>query len=234
MIFATAGHVDHGKTSLVRALTGVETDRLEEERRRGLTIEPGFAYVDVDGDRWGFVDVPGHHRFVSNMLTGAAGVDAALLVVAADDGVMPQTLEHLSILSLLGIERMVVAISKADLVDADRLERVDASLAETLDALGFGDAQRIPVSAPRETGSALCGRHWARSRQRAASGMIRPSPVSQWIVRSRSRGPGSSLRALSTAAASASEMRSNCFLAAWKYACALARSGPGSRDGPGG
>ena len=115
MIFATAGHVDHGKTSLVRALTGVETDRLEEERRRGLTIEPGFAYVDVDGDRWGFVDVPGHHRFVSNMLTGAAGVDAALLVVAADDGVMPQTLEHLSILSLLGIERMVVAISKADL-----------------------------------------------------------------------------------------------------------------------
>ena len=177
MIFATAGHVDHGKTSLVRALTGVETDRLEEERRRGLTIEPGFAYVDVDGDRWGFVDVPGHHRFVSNMLTGAAGVDAALLVVAADDGVMPQTLEHLSILSLLGIERMVVAISKADLVDADRLERVDASLAETLDALGFGDAQRIPVSAPRGDGisalRAALGEIAATRRERDDSAVAR-------------------------------------------------------------
>ena len=152
MIFATAGHVDHGKTSLVRALTGVETDRLEEERRRGLTIEPGFAYVDVNDERWGFVDVPGHHRFVANMLTGAAGVDAALLVVAADDGVMPQTLEHISILFLLGVERMVVAISKADLVDAERLETVDADLAETLDALGFAAAPRIPVSAPNGVG----------------------------------------------------------------------------------
>ena len=152
MIFATAGHVDHGKTSLVRALTGVETDRLEEERRRGLTIEPGFAYVDIGDERWGFVDVPGHHRFVANMLTGAAGVDAALLVVAADDGIMPQTLEHLSILSLLGVERMVVAISKADLVEPERLEHVDASLAETLEALGFEDAPRVPVSAPRGDG----------------------------------------------------------------------------------
>ncbi len=146
MIIATAGHVDHGKTTLVRALTGVETDRLEEERRRGLTIEPGFAYVDVDGERWGFVDVPGHHRFVANMLTGAVGVDAALLVVAADDGVMPQTREHLAILELLGIERLAVAVSKADLVPEERLAAVDQELSEVLGA--FPGAARIPVSAP--------------------------------------------------------------------------------------
>ena len=152
MIVATAGHVDHGKTTLVRALTGVETDRLAEERRRGLTIEPGFAYLDVDEDRWGFVDVPGHHRFVANMLTGAAGVDAALLVVAADDGPIPQTREHLAILSLLGIERMVVAISKCDAVDADRTAAVRSELTALLDEHGFSDATCLPVSAPTGVG----------------------------------------------------------------------------------
>lgn len=150
MIVATAGHVDHGKTTLVRALTGVDTDRLEEERRRGLTIEPGFAYVDLDGERWGFVDVPGHHRFVANMLTGAAGVDAALLVVAADDGVMPQTREHLAILELLGIERLAVAVSKCDLVPDARLAEVETELAEVLGA--FPGAVCIPVSAPTGQG----------------------------------------------------------------------------------
>jgi len=99
VIVATAGHVDHGKTRLVEALTGIDTDRLAEERRRGLTIDLGFAYVDWNGRRWGFVDVPGHERFVPNMLAGLTAVDLALLVVAADDGPMPQTREHLEILS---------------------------------------------------------------------------------------------------------------------------------------
>ena len=110
MIVGTAGHVDHGKTTLVRALTGVETDRLAEERRRGMTIELGYAYAG----ELGFVDVPGHERLVHTMLAGAGGIDAALLVVAADDGVMPQTREHIFILDLLGIDRAVVAITRID------------------------------------------------------------------------------------------------------------------------
>ncbi len=125
MIIATAGHVDHGKTSLVRALTGIDTDRLPEEKRRGLTIDLGFAYVDwPNGVRAGFVDVPGHHRFVANMVAGVTGVDAALIVIAADDGVMPQTEEHVAILELLGIRQGAIAIAKSDKADAGRLEEV--------------------------------------------------------------------------------------------------------------
>ena len=106
MIIGTAGHIDHGKTALVRALTGVDTDRLKEEKARGITIDLGFAYLPTaDGSVLGFVDVPGHEKFVHNMLAGATGIDFVLLVVAADDGVMPQTREHLAIVDLLGIER---------------------------------------------------------------------------------------------------------------------------------
>jgi selenocysteine-specific elongation factor len=127
VIIATAGHVDHGKTSLVRALTGIDTDRLPEEKRRGLTIDLGFAYVDWPGcARIGFVDVPGHHRFVATMVAGVTGVDAALIVIAADDGVMPQTREHVAILDLLSVDRGVIAITKADKVDAERLAVVSA------------------------------------------------------------------------------------------------------------
>ena len=109
MIVGTAGHIDHGKTTLVRALTGVDTDRLPEEKARGISIELGYAYKPMDnGEVLGFVDVPGHERFVHTMLAGATGIDFALLVVAADDGVMPQTREHLNILSLLGIDRKSV------------------------------------------------------------------------------------------------------------------------------
>ena len=119
MIVGTAGHIDHGKTSLVRALTGVDTDRLKEEKARGISIDLGFAYLPTpDGGVLGFVDVPGHERFVHNMLAGATGIDFVLLVVAADDGVMPQTVEHLAIVDLLGIERGLVALTKTDLVDA--------------------------------------------------------------------------------------------------------------------
>ncbi|NDC60347.1 MAG: selenocysteine-specific translation factor, partial [Alphaproteobacteria bacterium] len=117
MIIGTAGHIDHGKTSLVRALTGVETDRLKEEKARGISIELGFAYwPQADGSRIGFVDVPGHEALVHTMLAGATGIDVVLLVVAADDGVMPQTREHLAIMDLLGLSRGVVALNKADRV----------------------------------------------------------------------------------------------------------------------
>ncbi|WP_339665104.1 selenocysteine-specific translation elongation factor [uncultured Pseudomonas sp.] len=133
MIIATAGHVDHGKTTLIKALTGVDTDRLAEEKRRGLTIELGFAWLPTEsGLPLGFVDVPGHEGFISTMLAGVAGVDMALLVVAADDGVMPQTREHLSILRLLGVSELEVVLSRCDLVDQAQQQRVAAQIAELL------------------------------------------------------------------------------------------------------
>src|SRR6201996_78893 len=123
MIIGSAGHVDHGKTALVRALTGVDTDRLAEEKRRGITIDLGYAYADD----LGFIDVPGHERFVHTMLAGASGIDAALLVVALTEGIRPQTREHLAILSLLGIGQGVVALTMADLA-ADRIPAVEAEV----------------------------------------------------------------------------------------------------------
>ena len=117
MIVGTAGHIDHGKTALVRALTGVDTDRLKEEKARGISIDLGFAYLPApDGSILGFVDVPGHEKFVHNMLSGASGIDFVVLLIAANDGIMPQTREHLAIIDLLGIERGIVALSKIDLV----------------------------------------------------------------------------------------------------------------------
>src|SRR5438309_10111866 len=118
LILGTAGHIDHGKTSLVKALTGIDTDRLPEEKARGITIDIGFARLALGDYRLGIVDVPGHERFIKNMLAGATGIDLALLVVAADDSVMPQTREHLDILKLLGLRRGVIALTKCDLVDA--------------------------------------------------------------------------------------------------------------------
>ena len=123
MIIGTAGHVDHGKTALVKALTGIDADRLAEEKRRGITIDLGYAYTDTPNGTMGFVDVPGHERFVHTMLAGASGIDAALFVVALDEGVMPQTREHAQILQLLGIDRGVVALTKADLAPGARGRR---------------------------------------------------------------------------------------------------------------
>src|SRR5687768_5045179 len=124
-IIGTAGHIDHGKTSLVKALTGQNTDRLKEEQERGISIELGFAHLDLpDGTRAGVVDVPGHERFIRTMLAGAHGMDIVLFTVAADDGVMPQTVEHLDILHLLGVSRGVFVITKTDLVDAARVAAV--------------------------------------------------------------------------------------------------------------
>ena len=128
MLIGTAGHIDHGKTSLIKRLTGRNTDRLPEEIKRGISIELGYAYVPVGDDFVGFVDVPGHERFVHTMLAGATGIDFALLVVAADDGVMPQTDEHLDILMLLGIEAGAIAVTKVDAVAASRVEEVAAQL----------------------------------------------------------------------------------------------------------
>ena len=147
MIIATAGHVDHGKTSLVRALTGVDTDRLEDEKRRGLTIDLGFAYIDLGGDELtGFVDVPGHDRFVRNMLAGVSRIDLALLVVAADDGPMPQTREHLAILDLLGARRAMVVLTKIDRVTALRRAQAQAEIRDLLAPTRFRDAPMHPVS----------------------------------------------------------------------------------------
>ena len=125
MIIGTAGHIDHGKTSLVKALTGIDADRLKEEKARGITIDLGFAYkASTDGRVLGFVDVPGHEKLIRNMLAGATGIDHVMLVVAADDGPMPQTREHLAILDLLGLSRGVIALTKADLVSEARLAEV--------------------------------------------------------------------------------------------------------------
>jgi len=133
MIIGTAGHIDHGKTTLVRALTGVDTDRLKEEKARGISIELGYAYTPLaGGDVLGFIDVPGHERLIHTMVSGACGIDFALLVVAADDGVMPQTREHIAILELLGVSLGAVALTKTDRVDSHRLHEVHAEIAAAL------------------------------------------------------------------------------------------------------
>ena len=147
MIVGTAGHIDHGKTALVRALTGVDTDRLKEEKARGITIDLGFAYLPTPtGDTLGFIDVPGHEKFVHNMLAGATGIDFMLLVVAADDGPMPQTVEHLAIIDLLGVERGIVALTKADLADQARRDDVEAAIRQLLEPTCLAEADIVPVS----------------------------------------------------------------------------------------
>lgn len=154
MIIATAGHVDHGKTSLVNALTGIDTDRLDEEKQRGLTIDLGFAYTDTEsGGRLGFVDVPGHTRFISNMLAGVSAIDCALLVIAADDGVMPQTREHLEILNLLGIRQGLVALTKIDRVDDERVDEVTEQIAQATANTFLEAAEIFPASS--ETGEGI-------------------------------------------------------------------------------
>lgn len=147
MIIGTAGHIDHGKTTLVRALTGVETDRLKEEKVRGISIELGYAYTPLDnGDILGFIDVPGHERLVHTMAAGASGIDFGLLVVAADDGVMPQTREHLAILGLLGLQHGAVALTKSDRVDGQRLLDVQQDITALVQQSFLHDAPIFPVS----------------------------------------------------------------------------------------
>jgi selenocysteine-specific elongation factor len=147
VIVGTAGHIDHGKSTLVEALTGTHPDRLEEERRRGITIDLGFAFLDLDAVRLGFVDVPGHERFVRNMLAGAGGIDLLLLVIAADESIKPQTREHFDICRLLGISRGIVVLTKSDAVDAGVLDLVRLEAEEFLRGSFLDGAPIIAVSA---------------------------------------------------------------------------------------
>ncbi|MCX8114578.1 MAG: selenocysteine-specific translation elongation factor, partial [Burkholderiaceae bacterium] len=147
MIVGTAGHIDHGKTSLIKRLTGRNTDRLPEEIKRGISIELGYAYVELPGGGvLGFVDVPGHERFVHTMLAGATGIDYALLVVAADDGVMPQTDEHLDILELLGVTHGAIVVTKIDAVATERVGEVGVQLAERTAGSAAANWPVFPVS----------------------------------------------------------------------------------------
>ena len=178
MIIGAAGHIDHGKTALVKALTGVDGDRLKEEKARGITIDLGFAYQPIEGGRvLGFVDVPGHERFVHTMLAGASGVDFALMVVAADDGIMPQTLEHLAILDLLGVRRGVVAVTKADLATPERLAEVTAAIERAIADTALAGADILPVSALTGQGiddlRALLAVAAAETADRSADGRFR-------------------------------------------------------------
>src|SRR3989449_3231164 len=146
IIVGTAGHIDHGKTALVRALTGIDADRLPEEKRRGITIDIGFADLDLGDVRIGFVDVPGHERFVKNMLAGAHGIDLVALVIAADESVMPQTREHFDICRLLGVRKGLLVITKRDLVGEDLLEVVQAETQELVKGSFLEPAPIVAVS----------------------------------------------------------------------------------------
>jgi selenocysteine-specific elongation factor len=183
-IVGTAGHVDHGKSTLVRALTGTDPDRWEEERRRGLTIDLGFAWTDLGtGDETGFVDVPGHERFIKNMLAGVGAIDVALLVVAADEGWMPQSEEHLAVLDLLEVDHGVVALTRCDLVDSATVERRAAEVADRIRGTSLDGAAVVPVAAPLGSGLAEL-----RSRLAAAVEAAGPPPDTGrprlWVDRS--------------------------------------------------
>ena len=148
ILVGTAGHIDHGKTTLIKALTGRNTDRWEEEQRRGITIDLGFTYFDLkNGDRVGIIDVPGHEKFINNMVAGVVGMDLVLLVVAADEGIMPQTREHMDILGLLGIKKSILVINKCDLVDEEWLELVEEEIQEELEGTFLEGAPVVKVSA---------------------------------------------------------------------------------------
>src|SRR3954470_23118204 len=153
VVVGTAGHIDHGKSSLVKALTGTDPDRLKEEKARGITIDLGFAHAEIGGFDVAFVDVPGHERFVKNMLAGVGGIDAVLLVIAADESVMPQTREHFAICRLLQIPAGVIALTKADLVDEDTLSLATLEARELVAGSALADAPIVAVSS--KTGDGL-------------------------------------------------------------------------------
>ena len=147
IIIGTAGHIDHGKTTLIKALTGRNTDRLKEEQLRGITIDLGFTWFDLnDGTRCGIIDVPGHEKFINNMVAGVVGMDLVLMVVAADEGIMPQTREHLDILELLGIEKSILVLNKCDLVDEEWADMVEMDTREELSGTIMENAPCVRVS----------------------------------------------------------------------------------------
>ena len=204
MILATAGHIDHGKTALVQALTGVDADRLPEEKRRGLTIDLGFAYATLpDGTELGFVDVPGHERFLPNMLAGVLSIDRVLLVVAADDGPRPQTLEHLDILELIGVAEITAVVTKIDRVESDRTATIAAEVEALLAEAGFAGSPIFPISSRSGEGVAALTRHLQESartaeRNRAAAA---PSGLFRMPIDRAFSLPGVGLVVTGTAAA---------------------------------
>lgn len=153
IIIGTAGHIDHGKTTLIKALTGRNTDRWEEEQRRGITIDLGFTYFDLkSGDRVGIIDVPGHEKFINNMVAGVVGMDLVMLVIAADEGIMPQTREHMDILTQLGMKKSIIVLNKCDLVEEDWLELVEEEIREELEGTFLENAPVVPISAATKQG----------------------------------------------------------------------------------
>src|SRR5437588_8433730 len=167
VIVGTAGHIDHGKTALVKALTGIDADRLEEEKRRGITIDIGFAHLELPAPggeilRLGWVDVPGHERFVRNMLAGVGGIDLVLLAIAADESIKPQTREHFDICRLLSVRRGITVLTKSDLVDEETLEVVRLEVTEFLRGSFLENAPIISVSSLKETGLEQLKQHLVR------------------------------------------------------------------------
>lgn len=153
IIVGTAGHIDHGKTTLIRALTGRNTDRLKEEQNRGISIELGFTHFDLNDElRVGIIDVPGHEKFIKNMLSGVCGMDMIILVVAADEGIMAQTKEHLDILNLIGIKNGIIALTKCDLVDKDWIELVKLDIADEVSGTFLENAKIVEISSTEKTG----------------------------------------------------------------------------------
>src|SRR5215472_12056895 len=220
VIVGTAGHIDHGKSSLVEALTGTHPDRLEEEKRRGITIDLGFAFLEEHGVRFGFVDVPGHERFVGNMLAGAAGIDVLLLVIAADASIKPQTREHFDICRLLGVARGVVALTKSDLVDKDTLELVRLEAEEYLRGSFLEDARIVAVSAKTRAGlddlkKALTDA--ASSVAARDSSRYFRLPIDRAFAM---KGFGSVVTGTLVSGPSARAMKWNCFPPATGFACA--------------
>ncbi|MGA8550915.1 MAG: selenocysteine-specific translation elongation factor, partial [Stellaceae bacterium] len=178
MILATAGHIDHGKTALVQALTGVDADRLPEEKRRGLTIDLGFAYATLpDGAELGFVDVPGHERFLPNMLAGVLSIDRVLLVVAADDGPRPQTIEHLDILELIEVAEITGVVTKIDRVEPERAAAVASEVGDLLAAAGYAQSPIFAVSSRTGAGIAALGAHLQQNARAAAAARAERPPA---------------------------------------------------------
>jgi small GTP-binding protein len=194
MIVGTAGHIDHGKTTLVKALTGVDADRLPEEKARGITLDLGYAYTPLaDGSVLGFIDVPGHEKLIHNMLAGATGIDYVLLVIAADDGPMPQTREHLELLGLLGLDRGAVALTKCDAVDAARIAAARGEIAALLAACPLAACPVFELAAAPAPACRPCApisKRRRRASRRAArmAASASPSTAASRSGRHRHRG----------------------------------------------
>ena len=193
LVIGTAGHIDHGKSTLVRALTGIDPDRLKEEKARGITIDLGFAHKQIGDVHVAFVDVPGHERFVRNMLAGATGIDAVMLVVAADESVMPQTREHFAICRLLDVKAGLIALTKCDAADPELIELARSEVRELVAGSFLDGAPIVNVSARTGDGldalehalAAIAPRATNATRERAASGTTGAPRVCRSIARSR-------------------------------------------------